>query len=104
MGFFSRLFGKKDKEEAKVGGIEDYMTLVRVYMQAALAERLGITNLAMLPDLRAFKTTLKVHCKKELQEDTGPSALYVSIPGFHSRPDDADGESDEIQTSFAFFL
>ncbi len=60
MGFFSRLFGKKNNEEVKVGGIEDYMTLVRVYMQAALAERMGITNLAMLPDLRAFKTTLKV--------------------------------------------
>ena len=59
MGFFSRIFGKKEKEE-KVGGIEDYMTLVRVYMQAAIAERLGITNLAMLPDLRTFKTTLKV--------------------------------------------
>ena len=60
MGFFSRLFGKKDKEEVKVGGMEDYMTLVRVYLQAALAERIGITNLAMLPDLRTFKTTLKV--------------------------------------------
>ncbi|MBO4822667.1 MAG: hypothetical protein J5548_14525 [Prevotella sp.] len=60
MGFFSRLFGKKDKEEVKVGGMEDYMTLVRVYLQASLAERIGITNLAMLPDLRTFKTTLKV--------------------------------------------
>lgn len=60
MGFFSNLFGKKNKEEVKVGGMEDYMTLVRVYLQAALAERIGITNLAMLPDLRTFKTTLKV--------------------------------------------
>lgn len=60
MGFFSKLFGKKDKEEVKVGGMEDYMTLVRVYLQASLAERIGITNLAMLPDLRTFKTTLKV--------------------------------------------
>lgn len=60
MGFFSKLFGKKNEEEVKVGGMEDYMTLVRVYLQAALAERLGITNLAMLPDLRTFKTTLKV--------------------------------------------
>ncbi|MBO4849938.1 MAG: hypothetical protein J5529_03435 [Prevotella sp.] len=60
MGFFSKLFGKKNKEDFKVGGMEDYMTLVRVYLQAALAERLGITNLAMLPDLRTFKTTLKV--------------------------------------------
>lgn len=60
MGFFSKLFGKKSNEEVKVGGMEDYMTLVRVYLQASLAERLGITNLAMLPDLRTFKTTLKV--------------------------------------------
>lgn len=59
MSFFSTLFGKKD-EEVKVGGIEDYMTLVRVYFQACLAERLGITNLASLPDLRTFKTTLHV--------------------------------------------
>ncbi len=60
MGFFSRLFGKKDKEEQRIGGMEDYMTLLRVYMQAALAERLGITNLGMLPDLRTFKTQLHV--------------------------------------------
>ena len=59
MGFFSKLFGKKD-ETVKVGGMEDYMTLVRVYLQGAIAEKLGITNLGMLPDLRTFKTTLKV--------------------------------------------
>ena len=60
MSFFSKLFGKKKDEGTKVGGMEDYMTLVRVYLQAALAERMGITNLGMLPDLRTFKTTLKV--------------------------------------------
>ena len=59
MGIFSKLFGKKDKEE-KVGGMEDYMSLIRVYFQAALAEKLGITNLAMLPELRVFKTTMHV--------------------------------------------
>ncbi len=59
MGICSKLFGKK-AEETKVGGMEDYMTLVRVYFQAALASQLGITNLAMLPDLRMFKTTLHV--------------------------------------------
>ena len=59
MGIFSKLFGKKT-EETKVGGMEDYMTLVRVYFQAALAAQLNITNLAMLPDLRMFKTTLRV--------------------------------------------
>ena len=59
MGIFSKLFGRKT-EENKVGGMEDYMTLVRVYFQAALASQLGITNLAMLPDLRVFKTTFHV--------------------------------------------
>lgn len=80
MGLLSKLFGKK-QEENKAGGMEDYMTLVRVYFQAALASQLGINNLAMLPDLRMFKATLKVptqnnklglgekaHCKKMMKE------------------------------------
>ena len=58
MGFWNKLFGKKD--EQKIGGMEDFMTLIRVYFQAALAADLGITNLAALPDLRVFKATLKV--------------------------------------------
>lgn len=40
--------------------MEDYMTLVRVYFQAVLADRLGINNLAMLPDLRTYKQTFRV--------------------------------------------
>lgn len=81
MGFLSKLFGKSNNEEHKTGGMEDYMTLVRVYLQAAIAENAGITNLAMLPDLRMFKTTLHVptlnnklgvgekkHCKKMLKD------------------------------------
>lgn len=80
MGFLNKLFGK-NKEEHKAGGMEDYMTLVRVYLQAAIAENAGITNLAMLPDLRMFKTTLHVptvnnklgvgekkHCRKMLKD------------------------------------
>ncbi len=59
MGIFSKLFGHKT-EETKAGGMEDFMTLVRVYFQAALASQLGITNLAMLPDLRVFKSSLHV--------------------------------------------
>lgn len=81
MGFSLRLFGKGNKYEHKGGGMEDYMTLVRVYLQAAIAENSGITNLAMLPDLRMFKTTLhiptvnnklgigeKKHCRKMLKD------------------------------------
>jgi hypothetical protein len=83
MGLFSKLFAKKQEEE-KTGGMQDYMTLIRVYFQAALAAQLGITNLAMLPDLRMFKSTLHVptqhnklgvgekgHCKKMMQEIYG---------------------------------
>ena len=65
MGLLSKLFNKKETE-ARSGGMEDYMTLVRVYFQASLAAQLGITNLAMLPDLRMFKTTL--HCRKMMKE------------------------------------
>jgi hypothetical protein len=80
MSFISKLFGKKE-EEQKAGGMEDFMTLIRVYFQAVMASDLGITNLAALPDLRVFKTTLKVptqnnklglaekaRCKKMLKE------------------------------------
>ena len=44
----------------RIGGMEDFMTLVRVYYQATMAARLGISNLAAFPDLRVFKQTLKV--------------------------------------------
>lgn len=80
MNFISRLFHKAE-EKAKVGGMEDYMTLVRVYFQAVLASRLGITNLAMVPDLRVFKATFHIptannklgvsernQCKKMMKE------------------------------------
>lgn len=59
MGFLSKLFEKK-ADNNNTGGMEDYMNLVRVYFQASIAAGVGITNLAMLPDLRVFKTTLHV--------------------------------------------
>lgn len=55
----SKLFGKKEGKET-TGGMEDYMTLIRVYFQSAIAAQLGINNLKMLPDLRTFKITLRV--------------------------------------------
>ena len=89
MGIFSKIFGKKqDANEAgwRVGGMEDFMTLIRVYYQAVMASNLGISNLAALPDLRVFKQTLKVptvnnklglgeknKCKKMLNEIYGIS-------------------------------
>lgn len=63
MNFLKKLFGKKNKE-TKTGGMEDYMTLIRVYFQASIADTAGINNLAMLPDLRIFKSTLRVPTEK----------------------------------------
>lgn len=82
MGIFSKLFGKKADDNGV--GIENYMMLVRVYFQASIAANIGITNVAALPDLRTFKSTLKVptvnnrlgvgertRCKKMLQDIYG---------------------------------
>ena len=61
MGFLGNLFRKKaGNEEDRVGGIEDFMTLIRVYYQAVMASNLGISNINMLPDLAMFKRSLKV--------------------------------------------
>ena len=59
MGFLSKIFSHKGNEE-KVGGMQDYMTLIRVYFQSAIAAEVGITNMAMLPDMRVFKATFHV--------------------------------------------
>ncbi len=58
MNIFKKAFQKKPKET--VGGIEDFMLLIRVYYQAAIASQIGINNLAALPDLRVFKQTYHV--------------------------------------------
>lgn len=55
---FLDIFKKKQTEN--VGGMEDFMTLIRVYFQSVLAANLGISNLAALPDLLTFKRTLHV--------------------------------------------
>lgn len=60
MGFLSKIFNQNQEPQEKTGGMNDYMTLVRVYFQAALAAKLGITNLAMLPDLRTYKQAFRV--------------------------------------------
>jgi hypothetical protein len=89
MGIFSKIFKGKESASEKgwrVGGMEDFMTLIRVYYQAVMAANLGISNIAALPDLRVFKQTLHVptlnnklglgeknKCKKMLQEIYGIS-------------------------------
>ena len=89
MSIISKLFGRKSDDQQKAGGMEDFMTLVRVYFQAVMASDLGITNLAALPDLRVFKTTLKVptvnnklgvgektRCRKMLKEIYGMEDIF----------------------------
>lgn len=87
MGFFD--FFKKKKDTERVGGMEDFMTLIRVYYQAAIAANVGITNISMLPDLATFKRTLKVptqnnklgvgekgRCKKMIEELYGMNESF----------------------------
>ena len=125
MGLFN-FFKKKEKPAERIGGMEDFMTLIRVYYQSVLAANLGITNINMLPDLATFKRTLKVptqnnklglaergRCKKmieqiygmdeiffketELPQDAGRPALPVRIPGIQQRPDDACRKPYEME-------
>ena len=92
MSFIQKLFGKKTSEES-TGGMQDYMTLVRVYFQACIAANVGITNLAMVPDLRVFKSSFHVatinnklgigekkYCQKMMSEIYGtPDSLFKEI-------------------------
>ena len=83
MGLFN-FFKKKNNTTEKVGGMEDFMTLIRVYYKSVIAANVGITNIGMLPDLATFKRTLKVptqnnklgvgernRCKKMLEQIYG---------------------------------
>ena len=87
MSFLDKIFKKKN--EASEPGMEDFMMLIRVYFQASIASNVGITNLAMLPDLRTFKSAFKVptqngrlgagekkRCMKMLMEIYGTEELF----------------------------
>ena len=93
MGIFSKFFGSSKKSVQdqgwRVGGTEDFMTLIRVYYQAVMASSFGLRDLRALPDLRVFKETLKVQtlnnkiglaekskCKKMMNEIYGISDSF----------------------------
>ena len=92
MSIISKLFRRNSKAiggEENTGGMEDFMSLIRVYYQSVMAANLGITNLGMLPDLRVFKQTLHVptvnnklgigeknRCKKMLINIYGMQELF----------------------------
>lgn len=91
INIFRKLFRKKSDATENVGGIEDFMLLIRVYYQAAIASQTGVNNLASMPDLRIFKQTYHVatqnnklgvaekkQCKKILQGIYGTSDNFFS--------------------------
>lgn len=94
MNILKKLFHKKQQDN--IGGIEDFMLLIRVYFQASIASQTGINNIAALPDLRVFKQTYHVAaqnnklglgekklCKKMLQ------SIYGSSDGFFKEIEDS---------------
>ena len=94
MGFLSKLFGKKDDQQ-KAGGMEDFMTLIRVYFQAVMAADLGITNMAALPDLRVFKTTLKVPTQNNKLGLAEKSKCKKMLKDIYGMNDDFTKEIDQ---------
>jgi len=114
MSIFSKIFGRKQAEQVRIGGMEDFMTLIRVYYQATMASRLGISNLAAFPDLRVFKQTLKVPTvnnklgvgeKKRAQKML--SEMYGISDGFFQEVDDSIKKRcrtpQDVQTYFLVF-
>lgn len=90
MSIFSKLFGKKNAENTdepvRVGGMEDFMTLIRVYYQAVMASQLGISNINFLPDLAVFKRTLKVptqNNKLGIAEKSRCKKMLIEIYGLN---------------------
>ena len=84
MNIFSKIFKKKNTDN--VGGMEDFMTLIRVYFQSVLASNFGITNLAMLPDMAAFKRSLHVPTQNNrlgLGEKKACSKMLMDIYGLN---------------------
>lgn len=91
INFFKKIFRRKAISTDNVGGIEDFMMLIRVYYQAVISSQVGINNLAAMPDLRIFKQTYHVptqnnklglaekkQCKKILQGVYGISDNFFS--------------------------
>ena len=76
-----------------MGGMEDFMLLIRVYFQSSIAVQVGINNLAILPDLRVFKQTNHVptvnnklgvgekkHCRLMMQDIYHlPASFFTEI-------------------------
>lgn len=86
MSILTSLYARKEKKEQQAKeALEDFMTLIRVYYQSAMAMNLGITNIRMLPDLVTYKRIFQIptqgklgqgeraHAKKMLMQNYGMS-------------------------------
>lgn len=61
MGLTEKLQGKKEKMEQEVRArIEEFNSLISVYLQGAAAMQLGIMDLRMLPQLKILKQRFKI--------------------------------------------
>jgi len=115
MGILAKLVSKKEALEEKIRAKEEeYISLIRVYIQSVMAANLGITNIRMLPDLALFKRMLKIPTqggrlgvaektasRKMLAQDYGLSDQFFSeidssIRKICKKPTD-------MQSFFAFF-
>lgn len=96
MNLFS-IFQKKKSVRDKgwrIGGMEDFMTLIRVYYQATMANQLGINNLAVLPDLRVFKQTLKVPTTNNRLGQSERKRCKAMLQEIYALPDSFFQETD----------
>lgn len=87
---------KKNKEESKkIGGMQDYMSLIRVYLQAAVASQIGINNISLLPDLRLFKTTFKIHTEHNKLGPAEKNACKKMLKNMYGHDDNFFKEIDK---------
>lgn len=96
INFFKKLFKRKSVPAEVVGGIEDFMMLIRVYYQAALSAQVGINNLASMPDLRIFKQTYHVPTQNNKLGLAERKQCKKMVQGIYSI---SDGFFDEIDHS-----
>ncbi|MBQ0072997.1 MAG: hypothetical protein KBT34_02255 [Prevotella sp.] len=94
MGFFS-FFKRHNDDTPKVGGMQDYMMLIRVYFQASIAAQVGINNIAMLPDLRVFKNTFKVRTEHNKLGQGEKSACRKMLKDMYGHDDSFFREIDK---------
>ena len=59
MGIIARLFNR-NQEQSSGKGVEDFISLTRVYFQSVIAVNLGITNIRFIPDVANFKRLFKI--------------------------------------------